>query len=396
MPPASVLKPSPRVHVRPDGQESLTALQTASLNLKSRSSGPPGKAPSGACKIYPHLAQYGSRREQLPRTVTAGCPSWSGSRREECYVSTSESVLLKLIGVISILFWFFGERHKFNRSTFQGTAAARKGGFLNSLHGYVYGRWTNQYINVLIHQFTPRLRAPTAGSGSPTTITARCSRTTRRGHREPEARHPADGPGADDPLPHGAEYRAQGPPTSPSTSALAGMRARIPASRPRCAWWWASPSVDFVLEHNPQSSRRLSPGGGARTAARRARARARAHRLVQGCHAGPLLRHLQLLQVLLRRHRGHDQARRCPCSPPRASSPRWTRSSATAAASAWKTCPFGALSLAGRRRGTSNGRRAWAAAFATGQCPLDAVSLVRDERKGIPLDVTLLAAARSG
>src|SRR5512137_1084331 len=62
--------------------------------------------------------------------------------------------------LIMLIFWLIGERgHLMLPSTLAGMKA---GGLrsllnLNALHQYVYGRWTNQYLNLLINHITPWL-----------------------------------------------------------------------------------------------------------------------------------------------------------------------------------------------------------------------------------------------
>jgi Pyruvate/2-oxoacid:ferredoxin oxidoreductase delta subunit len=69
-----------------------------------------------------------------------------------------------------IALWIFGERgHLILPSTLRaarpkrgkrsGTPSGRKPSLLDTLHAYVYGRWTNQYIYVLINWVMPRLDA---------------------------------------------------------------------------------------------------------------------------------------------------------------------------------------------------------------------------------------------
>jgi hypothetical protein len=59
-----------------------------------------------------------------------------------------------------LIFWLIGERgHLILPSTWAGM---RAGGLrsllnLNALHQYVYGRWTNQYLNLLLNHISPRL-----------------------------------------------------------------------------------------------------------------------------------------------------------------------------------------------------------------------------------------------
>ena len=67
-------------------------------------------------------------------------------------------VVALLVTVLTL--WLFGERWRPLRPS--SWKMIREGGlkqFLNPniLHGYIYGRWTNQYIKLLINYISPRL-----------------------------------------------------------------------------------------------------------------------------------------------------------------------------------------------------------------------------------------------
>ena len=74
------------------------------------------------------------------------------------------TIILLAVGALLLLLaglWLFGERWRLLRPSTR--RSLREGGFgLNALHGYVYGRWTNQYVDVLIHRLFPRLK-PSGG-----------------------------------------------------------------------------------------------------------------------------------------------------------------------------------------------------------------------------------------
>ena len=73
------------------------------------------------------------------------------------------TIILIVVGVILvtlIVLWLFGEQwHPLRRSTwlFMRQEGLRR--ILNgsALHGYVYGRWIKEYINLLINHIFPRL-----------------------------------------------------------------------------------------------------------------------------------------------------------------------------------------------------------------------------------------------
>jgi ferredoxin len=62
----------------------------------------------------------------------------------------------------------------------------------------------------------------------------------------------------------------------------------------------------------------------------------------------------------------------------------------TACGTCVETCAFGAIAIDGDKANVDQEKCLGCGACTT-QCPSDALSLVRDERKGIPLDVRLLA-----
>ena len=57
--------------------------------------------------------------------------------------------------------WLFGERWRLVQPStlrgMRGGGGGRRGSRLDGLHLYVYGRWTNQYLDVLINHIYPRL-----------------------------------------------------------------------------------------------------------------------------------------------------------------------------------------------------------------------------------------------
>jgi ferredoxin len=57
-------------------------------------------------------------------------------------------------------------------------------------------------------------------------------------------------------------------------------------------------------------------------------------------------------------------------------------------------CPFGALSVEDERS-VMDWEKCMGCGVCVGQCPNEAMSLVRDERKGVPLDVRLLVQEKA-
>ena len=132
------------------------------------------------------------------------------------------------------------------------------------------------------------------------------------------------------------------------------------------------------------------PGGGGGDPARRARARARPPRLLQGCHVGPLLCHLQLLFLLLWGH-ARPPATARQCWPPPATWPEVDEACAPAAGRASSI----ASSRRSRRRTDTllvSASACMGCGVCVSKCPQEAISLLRDASSGEPLEIRELIA----
>jgi ferredoxin len=148
------------------------------------------------------------------------------------------------------------------------------------------------------------------------------------------------------------------------------------------------PFVDFILQHKPDTSRRLS--------------QAEALELLRYERARGHLHSAWFKDVLLNRFYAICNCCKCCCggvevmtkygTPMMASSgfvAQVDNDLCTVCGNCVDTCPFGALSCNGMA--VVNWDRCMGCGVCVGQCDLEAVALVRDERKGTPLDVRLLA-----
>ena len=149
------------------------------------------------------------------------------------------------------------------------------------------------------------------------------------------------------------------------------------------------PFASFVREHHPGHSRRITHARGGRHPPGRGRARTRPSRLLQGRHARPLLRHLQLLRVLLRRHAGPAQ-RHPHAGLLRLHRAAWTRTCAWAAATASDYCQFHALEVLDGTSQRASTRSCMGCGVCVSKCDHGALSLLREEGKGTPLEICSL------
>ncbi len=286
--------------------------------------------------------------------------------------------------VVLLALWLFGERWRFLRPS--TLSMLREGG---SLHGYVYGRWTNQYIHVLISWLMPK-----AKPGAWTSLSDHYHGKVLT-HEEAEAIVNAqqDIPLRDleqiIPYPTARNLVLKGP-LDVVVYECGCRHARPKSCQPtQVCMVIGKPFTDFILEHNPQSSRRLTP--------------AEALELLRAEHERGHLHSAWFKDACLNRFYAICNCCKCCCGGIEAMRkygiPMMTSSGYIAEVNqelcnlceaCVDTCPFEALSAS--EKGLE---RDWEACMGCGvcveKCPLEAMSLVRDEKKGIPLDVRALA-----
>ena len=202
--------------------------------------------------------------------------------------------------------------------------------FLDWLHGYVYIRWPYLYIGIgsgnhplarilgppvrlvgRLFPATPRHDRETGTfadgyHGKVVPLEAAAQLVTVREDVTPERT------GADHPVYAGAGYCAakSGPHCGPGVPVPCSTRQSLPASRRLPCHWRAL--CQLCGRAPPPPLAMDQPGGSSGDPSRRARARPCPPCLFQGCHAGPLLCHLQLLFLLLWGDaRPRATARRC-------------------------------------------------------------------------------------
>jgi Na+-translocating ferredoxin:NAD+ oxidoreductase RNF subunit RnfB len=301
------------------------------------------------------------------------------------------TIILLAIGAVLLLLaglWLFGERWRLLRaSTWR---SMREGGIgLNGLHAYVYGRWTNQYVHTLIHRVFPRLK-PGGGKWLSDHYHGKVLR-----HEEAEAiiANQKDIPLRDleqiIPYPTARDLVLQGPPDIAAYECPC-RHARATHCQPtQVCMVVGQPGVDFILEHNPHSSRHLT--------------QAEALDLLRVEHERGHLHSAWFKDAMRNRFYAICNCCKCCCGgieamtrygiPAMASSgfvAALDRELCNLCGACVDPCPFDALSM-----DDSTVERSWELCMGCGvcveKCPTQAMTLVRDEKKGIPLDVRLLA-----
>ena len=128
----------------------------------------------------------------------------------------------------------------------------------SALHAYFYGRWTNQYINLLVHRIYPRLDA----AGRQRWANHYHGKVLTHEHARAIITLNKDIPLQDleqiIPYPVARDIVLKGPPDV-AVYECGCRHARATHCEPtQVCMIIGQPFVDFVLEHNPHSSRRLS------------------------------------------------------------------------------------------------------------------------------------------
>jgi ferredoxin len=299
-------------------------------------------------------------------------------------LSTLILIFLGLILVVVSGLWLFGERWRLLRSS---TWRSMRAGGLNfdALHAYVYGRWTNQYVSTLIHRVFHRLRDPSKKWLSDhyhgKVLTHEEAQAIINLNKDIPLRD------LEQIIPYATARNLvlQGPPDVVAYE-CACRHARAKSCQPtQVCMVVGKPGTDFILEHNPQSSRRLT--------------QAEALALLQAEHERGHLHSAWFKDAMLNRFYAICNCCKCCCGgveamtkygiPMMASSgyvAEIDRDLCDLCGACVDVCPFDALS-------TSEWglERSWESCMGCGVCveicPPQAMSLVRDEKKGIPLDV---------
>jgi len=304
------------------------------------------------------------------------------------------TIVLTVVGFLAaglLVLWLFGERWRpIRRSTWR---FLREGGLrrlLNgsALHAYAYGRWTNQYLGVLINRLYPRLDA----RGQQRWADHYHGKVLTPEHARAIITLDEDIPLRDleqiIPYPMAREIVLKGPPEV-AVYECGCRHVRADHCEPtQVCMIIGQPFVDFVLEHNPQSSRRLT--------------QEEALTLLQAEHERGHVHSAWFKDACLDRFYVICNCCKCCCGgieamtkygiPLMASSgyvAQVEEATCVACGTCEEACPFGAVTVEGKA--FVDWEACMGCGVCVGQCPSGAMSLTRDERKGEPLDVWALA-----
>lgn len=302
-------------------------------------------------------------------------------------------IVITLVG--GVVLWFYGERwHPLRRSSWQFLRQAGLRRFLNlsALHGYVYGRWIKEYINVLINYVIPRLgprgKKWLAGHYHGKVLTPELAKAIITIDRD----IPLQDLEQIIPYPLARDLVLKGPPDVAVFQCGCRQIRKNPCQPIQVCMVIGQPFVDFILEHHPKSSRRLT--------------QTEALDLLRAEHERGHLHSAWFKDALLNRFYSICNCCKCCCggieamvkyrAPTMASSgyvAKVDEALCVACDTCKDACPFNAISIDGTA--TVKWEDCMGCGVCVGQCPNEAMSLVRDERKGVPMDVRILVQKKA-
>ncbi len=291
-----------------------------------------------------------------------------------------------LVLIVLAFFLIAGEKGKFHRSTW---AFFRESGMhLRTLHGYIYGRWTPRYIKALFGM-TAAKQAASKGEhwlaqhyhGKVLTHEqARCIVNLD----QPIKRRNLD---RIVPYPVARDLILQAPPDIVVYECVCRNARPTHCEPTQVCMVVGRPFTDFVLEHQPEKARRLT--------------REEALQLLEAEHLRGHVHSAWFKDAMMNRFYAICNCCKCCCGGiremergvPMVTSSGYVAELDAAACSQCgdcvDACPFRAM-----KKTDGEVIHDWERCLGCGvcevKCPTGAITMVRDERKGVPLDVRML------
>ena len=306
-------------------------------------------------------------------------------------LSTIILFVIAIILVGGLGLWLYGERwHPLRRSSWLFLRQAGLRGILNgsALHAYVYGRWIKEYINLLLYHVLPRLgprgKKWLADHYHGKVLTLEEAEAIITIDKEIPLRD------LEQIIPYSTarDLMLKGPPDVAVFQCGCRQNRDNPCQPIQVCMAIGQPFADFMLEHHPQSSRLLT--------------QAEALDLLRAEHERGHLHSAWFKDAMLNRFYAICNCCKCCCggikamvkygAPMMASSGYVAQVDETlcvACDTCKDACPFRAIQVDGTA--VVKWEACMGCGVCVGQCPNKAMSLVRDEKKGVPFDVRLLA-----
>jgi ferredoxin len=312
------------------------------------------------------------------------------SKRGTVMIVTIVLIALGTLGGILLSFWIIGERGRLLRgSTWASMKAHGLKEVLNfkAVHSYIYGRWTNAYIYTLRNIIFPRLseqgRQKWADKyhGKVITHGQACSVITLNKNiplRDLEQVIP---------YPTARNIVLQGPPDVVAYECCCRNSKQDHCSPSQVCMVIGKPFTDFVLEHHPGKARRLS--------------QSEALELLKQEHERGHMHSAWFKDVMLDRFYSICNCCKCCCAGTEMMLKYGTKmlsssgyvaqvdaSKCEACGTCEKACHFKAIDI------DKTARISWDKCMGCGacevKCPNQAMTLARDEKKGLPFDVKMM------
>ncbi|MDZ7579704.1 MAG: 4Fe-4S binding protein [Deltaproteobacteria bacterium] len=291
----------------------------------------------------------------------------------------------------ALILWLYGEHWRPLRLStwrFMREAGIRRFLDFSALHAYVYGRWIKEYIYLLINHILPRLKP----RGKKWWSDRYHGKVVTQEQAEAIITIDQNIPLRDleqiIPYPMARDLVLKGPPDVAVIQCGCRQARDNPCKPVQVCMVIGQPFVDFMLEHHPQTSRRLT--------------QVEALELLKAEHKRGHLHSAWFKDAMLDRFYAICNCCKCCCggieamvkygAPMLAASGYVAQVDETlceACATCVDTCPFDSIQVNGLV--IVNWETCMGCGVCVGQCPNEAMSLIRDERKGIPLDVRLLS-----
>ena len=311
-------------------------------------------------------------------------------------LSTIIFIIIAIILVGGVGLWLYGERWRPLRPStwkFMREVGLRRLLNLSGLHGYVYGRWNKEYLKILLKYIIPRLgprgKKWVADHYHGKVLTSELAKAIITLDHD----IPLQDLEQIIPYPLARDLVMKGPPEVAVFQCPCRQIRDKPCEPTQVCMVIGQPFVDFVIEHHPNSSRRLS--------------QTEALELLEAEHKRGHLHSAWFKDACLDRFYEICNCCKCCCggieamvkygAPTMASSgyvAKVDEALCNACGTCEDICPFRAIQVADDKA-IVKWETCMGCGVCQGQCPGEALSLVRDERKGIPMDVRLLAQKHS-
>lgn len=304
-------------------------------------------------------------------------------------------IMVVSIVIIAVTLWLIAERRRPLRQSTPRLIrryGIRRSLSLNAIHAYIYGRWTNQYIAVLLHWIFPRISRERRQWWSDHYHGKVITHDEARAIISIDKKISLRDLEQIIPYPTARDIVLKGPPDIVVFECACRHSRKNPCQPTRVCMIVGQPFANFILQHKPGTSRRLT--------------QAEALELLRAEYERGHMHSAWFKDVLLNRFYAICNCCKCCCggveamtkygTPMMASSgfvARLDEELCTNCDICVNACPFGALSPGDIP--TVNWEKCMGCGVCVGQCALGAMTLLRDERKGYPLDVRLLAREQS-